>query len=286
MNLLLINQLILFMKTVCIKNLLARAPKNVVLALCMVFAGILFACKSGTEQEEEFTFPPCPDKIADVEAKMQEYLTMEYFMYVSEDRKNVYQVSPNKMVFQIFDSRIDSEEIMNILQEKLGTAPKVTNMRSYRNFIELDFENFSSEQVIDLVAHWTVLEKDTYAIPVMLDESGHEFIFVPDKFSVKIKNESDFPLMMRTLQSYHVESVELKKDLLPYDFVYDIIINCPHQRNAMQIANELHELGLFKWAAPGIIVFRNSRLSGVPSEPHYEKQWVLHSNIAGIKELY
>jgi len=91
------------------KNPFALPQKIAVLALCMVFAGILFTCN---KPENDVTFPPCPDEIADVEAKMQEYLKMEYSMYIGET-KRFYQVSPNKMMIQRFDRRIDSVEIWN-----------------------------------------------------------------------------------------------------------------------------------------------------------------------------
>jgi len=240
------------LKNTFISVLVAGAQKIAVFALCVLFAGILFTCKN--EPEPCVTYPPCPDGIADVEAKIQEYMNMEYSMYVG-GKKYIYQVTPDQMMIQRFDSRIDTEEIWNTLQRKSVNAQKVTQLRNnLTGFFEVELDNYSNEQVIDLVAHWNVLEKDTYVFPILYGLSNGMIAFVPDRISIRLKNENDYSLLLRTLQTYHVKSIELQS-LFGDQLNYMITTDCPHQRNAMQIANELTESGLFEYAAPEIIMY-------------------------------
>ena len=60
---------------------------------------------------------------------------------------------------------------------------------------------------------------------------------------------------------------------------YLITLSDARQKNSMQIANELHEHGLFEYVAPEMVIF----VERFTTDTHYQQQWALHNNTSGIR---
>jgi len=195
--------------------------------------------------------------------------------YTLEARNNVYEVSPNKLIVQFFDSKTDSAGIMNVFQKMTVKTRKATNLRYFDDLMLVELENMPKEQIVKLIDKWVSSEKDTYVSPILSCDGGIEVSFIPDQILVQIKQKNDYSILLRKLQSYSVKSIELS------DFdaqTYLVKINDANRKNSMQIANELHESGLFAYAEPNMLHFVKRQTN----DTHYNQQWGLHGT-AGIK---
>ena len=181
-------------------------------------------------------------------AKRSDCYSEIYYMYIGENR-HVYEVSANKILFQFFDSNIDSAKVKNSLQ---NMGIKTRKVKVIDEYIIFELENVSKEKVICLVEQWKVLEKDIYTSPILYGKDGTEFSFVPNQMLIRIKHENDTSFLSQKLQLYNIKEIRL----LDFDDkTYLITISNANQKNSMQIANELYESGLFDYAEPNIIHF-------------------------------
>ena len=230
------------MEKVGLKKSFERLQKVAVLVLCVMLAGSFFSC--GKRAEAGGDCPPCKHDDASSD--------ISHYSYIGED-KRYYEVSDNKIMFQYFYGSKDSAKIMNSLQEICTRIRKVTKLSHFDEFMLVELDNISKEQVICLIELWNVSENNTYASPILSEKEGVEFCFVPNQLFVRIKSETDYPLLLKVLKSYNVKSIESKEELLP--LLYLVTINDAHRKNSMQIANELHESGLFYSVAPEMVIF-------------------------------
>ena len=192
----------------------------------------------------------------------------DFYMYVGNER-HVFEVVPNKMLVR----HIDSVEIRQSLQRMSAST---LNFRDYGDgFMLVELENTSREQAVDIVAQWNVLETNANVSPILSREGDIQISFVPNQFSVRLKHESDYSLLLQKLESYPVKSIE------PCSFIpglYRITLSEAHHKTSMQIANELHRSGLFKNAAPEVLMF----IERLTNATYFQQQWGLHGTF-GIR---
>ncbi len=197
----------------------------------------------------------------------------DYYMYV-DGKRRYYKVSPNKMLVQYFDGIIDSAKISNSFQKM---SVKTRKTKAYMNeFMLVETEGAPKEQVVNLAAKWNDLEKDAYISPILTGEDGTEFSFVPNQILVRIKETKDYSVLLQKLQSYHVKTIELC-DYNPKTYL--ITLSNVKQKSSMQMAGELYESGLFDNVEPHVFHF----IKRLTNDTHYQQQWALHNNTAGIK---
>lgn len=197
----------------------------------------------------------------------------DYYMYINGN-KHYYKVSPDKILVHYAENIHDSTEIKNSLQKLSVKSMKINNI--YHEFALVDFGNISKEKIINMVEQWNISEKGIFTSPVISGEDGFEMSFIPNQILVRIKQESDYSLLTQKVQSYHV------KEIKPCDFdkkTYLITLSDVQKKNSLQVANELYETGLFDYAEPNIFHF----VKRMTNDTHYQQQWALHSNTAGIK---
>ena len=226
-----------------IDNLFIGVRKIVALGVvCMMLLAVV-GCENTKEEMEE----DCHCKNIDM------LLDITYYMYVGAE-KHIFDVVANKMMFQFFDYSNELARIKGFLQKMGIETTKTTLYRGSERyeFMLIEMENISKEQVICLAVLWDALGEDANLSPILSREDSIQISFVPNQFSVRIKHEDDNSLLLQKLESYPVKSIE------PCSFIpglYRITLSEAHHRTSIQIASELHRSGLFKNAAPEVLMF-------------------------------
>ena len=228
--------------------------KKIKLLTILLLLAISFSfCKEKAEPEVEEPCAcdepePCDYLCDDYEA----LLDIEYWMYVNNE-KRYFTVVPNKIMFHYFNGKTDRSRIWGFLDSMCVKFVMPIYVIT-DEFMLVNLENFPVENVMCLIEQWKVLENNIYISPIISGKDGIEGCFVPHQIVVRIKQESDYSLLLEKLQEYNVKTVEAADSIL-LPLVYIVTINDANRQNSMQIANELHESGLFVYSEPNIIQF-------------------------------
>jgi hypothetical protein len=146
--------------------------------------------------------------------------------------------------------KLDENGIKNALQNTVaGSLIHICSLSDGMFMVEM--QNTEKENILELMHQWSAREDVLSVSPVYLDEYGEIAGGYTNKIVVRLKSKDDCPVLQKSAGAYSI------KDIKPDEFdelVY--ILTLPDARkNALQIANELHETGLFQYAVPDLVIF-------------------------------
>ncbi|MDR0349802.1 MAG: S8 family serine peptidase [Tannerella sp.] len=191
----------------------------------------------------------------------------DFNIYV-KNKKVSYKVSTTKMLVK--PEKMDSTGIKNALTKNTvaGRLKKIDYLHNGIFLVEM--ENARKENMLELQRQWRSREDVLSASPVFLDTFGEDAGGYTDKVFVLLKSNDDYPVLQKCAGNYHI------KDIKPNKFnAVEYILTLPRnsQKNALEIANELHETGLFSYATPDLVIF--GKLGS--DDTYYPNQWGLNN---------
>jgi|GEM_PF-2319780 len=199
-----------------------------------------------------------------------------YYMYI-DGKKRTFEVVPNRVLVQYFDSSIDYTQVQNTLQ-RMAVSPKNVT-RIHKGFLLVELEDTSREQITRSSEQWNVFGENAYLSSVVVGKDGIEISFILNQIIVRLKTGDDYAFLSQQLRPYNVKAIELA------DFgerTYLVTLNHPQQKSSLQIANELHRTGLFEYAEPDIFHFVKRNAVTV-NDDLFTWQWGLHDDVIGIR---
>ncbi|MDR2773881.1 MAG: T9SS type A sorting domain-containing protein [Tannerella sp.] len=164
------------------------------------------------------------------------------YYYVNE--KICYEVSATRMV--VYSETLDITGIENALQNPVaGNLKNVYDMGDNTLFV-VEMEHTSKEDMWALQRQLGSREDVIYTSPVF---GGYPASAYTNKVYVSIKSEDDYPVLQEYANSYHI--TDIKKD-----FSGSYVLTLPHnpEKDAAEIAVELHETGLFQYVEADFII--------------------------------
>ena len=91
-----------------------------------------------------------------------------------------------------------------------------------------------------------------------------------NRIIVRLKKESDYQVLLNNITYYDIDSIEQNE----FDSkTYLLKLNYSSSKNAMQIANELYEKGLFEYAEPDLLLF----IKYATNDAYFSQQWALNN---------
>ena len=184
----------------------------------------------------------------------------DFCRYVN-DRKVCYEVSDSKMFVKSVN--LGEADIKNELQVA-GSLILIIPCGNDGLFL-IEMRQTSKANMLELVRQWNEREDVIYASPLLLDEKGQEVGGYTNEVVVRVKSKDDYPVLQRCAEKYQIKNITINE----FD-VFTYTLTLPHNpaKSAIDIANELHESGLFEYADPNFNLIGS--LGTMYSFPHKE----------------
>jgi subtilisin family serine protease len=202
----------------------------------------------------------------------------DYFMYINGE-KHYFAISPNKILVQ-FEKKTEMNMIEKTIQKNTSFRLSDISETDYKGLNIISFSNTDKTKIIELEKQWKNKDGILYSAPVFIDENGIETAAMTNQVNIRLKQENDYPVLDRVITSYNIINVE--KDEFDKS-TYLLSIDYSSEKNAMQIANELYETGLFEYVEPNLLLF----IKYETNDTYFPQQWGLnntgqYSGISGI----
>lgn len=173
--------------------------------------------------------------------------------------------------FILYNGKLDVKNIKASGTEKsvvLGLE-KIANDTQAKDYNWAILEDVCEKQIKELWEKGII----TYSSPYYISSIGKNKIGISNLFYVKLRNEKDIEELKQFANEYKVEILGRNKKLpLWYTLAcYDNSLG-----DALQMANEFYESGLFEVAEPDIMVDLCQKVLTTPNDQYYPSQWNLH----------
>jgi hypothetical protein len=158
----------------------------------------------------------------------------------------------------------DAYDFENELQNTV--AGSVINIEDLSDGVFLiEMQQTNKDHLLELMQQWRAKEYVLSVSPIFIDEFGDEGGGYTNRVTVRLKSTDDYPVLQKCAEAYRITDIEPA----PFDEL-NYILTIPHntQKTALDIANELYETRLFKFAYPVCVLF--VRLGGPNRNPD---QW-------------
>ena len=172
-----------------------------------------------------------------------------WYYYYSE-RKICLEVSETKLFVE--SEKFDVNDIKNAIEKtNIGNIKEIIDWSMY-NMFYIAMQHTSKEDMMELQQQLNAIGDVIYASHVFWDSRGVEGASYTNGISVRLKSKEDYLVLQKCAEDYQIKDIEIGE----YDELSCYLI-LPHNppKNAMDVANELHETGLFMYAVPNIITF-------------------------------
>jgi subtilisin family serine protease len=189
----------------------------------------------------------------------------DFNMYVSGKKVN-YKVSATKMLIKT--EKMNATSIKKALTNTVAGSPKKIDSL-FDGVFMVEMKNTGKGNMLELQRQWHSGEDILSASPVFLDEYGDEAGGYTNKVNVRLKSKDDYPVLQQCAEVYHIK--DIKHDVSFNEFHYILTLPRNSGKNALDIANELHETGFFAYAIPELILF--GRLGS--NDTYFSNQWGL-----------
>jgi len=176
----------------------------------------------------------------------------DYYSY-SPDGKLEYSISKKKILVK-FSEGLSFLEQSNIVKdfpllktlskEMLLPSPKVA-------VLEFNDDVISEEKIAKILSQLNQNSNVDYANPFLVYKDG-TLQGITDQFAVKLKNESDLPLLLEEAKK---SSVKISKQYSYDDLLYFITVDKSSAGNALQLANKFAETNKFAFSEPDFLLF-------------------------------
>jgi len=175
---------------------------------------------------------------------------LRLFRYLSGG-KYYFEVCPNRVVIQV-DEKATENDIENAFRENSSLQNFEISKMGNREFRMVHFRNSCRCEITQLINQWECNDIVLHVGYVIIDETGRETAALTNQINVRLKDENDFPILQQALVPYDIDKIEQAQ----FDSLsYLLVVSCFSAKSALQIANELHETGLFHFASPNLLLF-------------------------------
>jgi len=231
-----------------IKKSFERITQKVaVFILCVALAGSFYSCDKSTESGGECH---C-EKDETILSSSQ-----DFYRYVNNEKgifeKQYFEISSNKVIVNV-GKKMTENDVENSFRKNTLLQMCDISASGNREFQFLVcFNNTDRNAMKQLVNQWKSNDTILFVGHVIIDETGRKTAALTNQISVRLKDNKDFPILQKALVSYDISKVEQDE----FDNrTYLLIVNYSSEKSALQIANELHETGLFEYASPNLLLF-------------------------------
>jgi len=173
----------------------------------------------------------------------------DFYMYLGDGQKRTYEISATKMLIK--SETLNTESIKDAIQRTHpGNVKNVYDLINELTMVEM--QNTSKEELLKLLKQWNNRKDVIYASPILLDETGREVGGFTNQVLVRLKSNINYSMLQKKAAVYNIKTIK------PFNFddmAYILTLSKNAQKNAMQVANELYETGLFEYAEPNLILF-------------------------------
>ncbi|MDR2773880.1 MAG: T9SS type A sorting domain-containing protein [Tannerella sp.] len=171
------------------------------------------------------------------------------FCYYVGNEKVCRGISVTKMLVK---SDLDITNIENALQNTVaGSLKGIVFLQ--KGILMVEMENTSKENLLELIRQWHSREDVVFVSPVCVDEYGGEAGGYTNEIIVRLKSTDDYSVLQQYAEAYSI--TDIKHDASFNEFHYILTLPSNSEKNALDIANELHETGFFEYATPELILF-------------------------------
>ncbi len=175
------------------------------------------------------------------------------FYSYSPDGKIEYTVSKKKILVKFTEDLTFAEQssvvnefplLKSLNKEMLLPSPKVAVLE----FID---DAISEEKISKILFELNQKTNVVYANPFLVFKDG-TLQGITNQFAVKLKNESDLPLLLEEVKK---NNAKISKQYSYDNLVYFITVNKSSTANALDLANKFAELNKFAFSEPDFLLF-------------------------------
>jgi hypothetical protein len=192
----------------------------------------------------------------------------DYFMYIGGE-KNYFEISPNKILVQ-FEEKADTNAIKSIIQRNTSFRLSEISKTDYKGFHLINFFDTDKTKIIELMKQWKNKEEILYSGVVFINKEGKEIAAITNQIIVRLKHRNDYSVLQKAIIPYDINNITRNEF---DDNICLLKINYSSEKDAMQIANELYETGLFEYAEPDLLLFINYETN----DTYFSDQWGLNN---------
>jgi subtilisin family serine protease len=190
------------------------------------------------------------------------------FMYIGGE-KSYLEVSPNKILVQ-FEEKADTNAIKSIVQRNTSFRLSEISKTDYKGLNLINFFDTDKIKIIELMKQWKNKEEILYSGVVFINKEGKEIAAITNQIIVRLKHGNDYPVLQKTIIPYDISHITRNE----FDGNTCLLkINYSSEKDALQIANELYETGLFEYAEPDLLLFINYETNDI----YFSNQWGLNN---------
>ena len=230
-------------KEIVNKTHFAQKRKVAVLALCIVLAGSSYFC--GKKDEEGNGECLC---------KEDGYMTSilhDHFWYLN-DEKRYFEISSKEVVVIVGEKVTENDLERFFLENNSLQVCEVSEMRD-NGFTLVRFNDCNRKVMKKLTSQLKTNDTILFVGQVIIDEYGRNTSAITNQINVRLREDSDFNVLQEAVASYDIGKIEQGE--WTDSRTYLLIVNYFSKKSALQIANELHETGLFEYAGPNLILY-------------------------------
>ncbi|MDR2585505.1 MAG: S8 family serine peptidase [Prevotellaceae bacterium] len=197
---------------------------------------------------------------------MENYI-QELFRYVNGE-KRFFEISSNQIIAQ-FDEKLTYDDIKNLLEKETSLQMSGIEGTNYKKFKLVSFTGMNKEAITKFIEQQKGNDKAIlFRSYVFTDEKGKDLSALTDTVIVRLKKERDLLVLKDAVVKYKIDTVsQCEFDSL----TYSLIVNYSSNKNAMKIANELNETGLFDYVEPDLLLF----IKNQTNDTYFGDQWGL-----------
>ena len=177
------------------------------------------------------------------------YILGQDVCWYFEGQKGCRKVSDTKLYVRF--EKLDETGIKSLIENMhVGNLKEIYYCGLYDDYYII-MQHTSQEDIWGLVRKLNENKDVVYASPVFWDDRGLEGASYTNEIIVSLKSKEDYPVLLKCAEDYQINDVKY------IDLLYAYILTLPHnpQKDAMEIALELYETGLFEYAEPNFITF-------------------------------
>jgi hypothetical protein len=130
----------------------------------------------------------------------------DHFMYINGE-KRYFVISPNKAVLR-FEEGITNSTINSIIQKSASLQLSSISETGYKEFKLVTFSNANKAATDQFINQEKTANSILYSGHVFIDEKGKEIAAITDRIIVRLKKETDYPVLLKSIISYDIDNVE------------------------------------------------------------------------------
>ena len=192
--------------------------------------------------------------------------------YYSPEGKVRLTLSTKKIIVKFVEGT-SFEEQSHILKTEKNIVPLTADMQLPAPKVSLALleNNTTITELRQILTRLNQSDKVLYANPFYKYKDG-TLQGITEYFLVRLKKPNDLPILRNLAQLYDINDIH-QNEFDPQ--LYHLAINKNNENNALSIANELFETGLFDYAEPDFLRLMKKMTT---NDPYVNNQWALNNS--------